>query len=67
MVTTFIILIGLFIVSGILFLVALDKADKKAWRRIAIPCCIVALLCWIGVLIVLWQTNCFIEPNLPIG
>ena len=67
MVTTFIILIGLFIVSGILFLIALDRCEKKVWKGIAIASCIVALLCWIGVLIVLWQTNCFIEPNLPIG
>ena len=67
MVTTFFILLGLFIASGIIFLVALDKADNKIWRRIAIPSCIVAFLCWVGVLIVLWQTNFFMEPNLPIG
>lgn len=67
MVTTFIILIALFIANGILFLIALDRCEKNVWRGIAIASCIVAFICWIGVLVVLWQTNFFIEPNFPIG
>ena len=67
MFTTFIVLIGLFITNGIVFLIALDRCKKKVWNGIAIVSCIAAFICWIGMLVVLWQTNFFLEPNIHIG